>query len=61
MCKYCDGEFVGEKHITPITDNIYGIEIMIDGGYLYAFCKSGTKAVAEIHYCPMCGEKLTED
>lgn len=61
MCKYCDGEFLGKTGITPLLDKVNaGIEIMIDGEFLYAYCKCGIHAVQEIHFCPMCGRKLED-
>lgn len=59
MCKYCDGDFVGDKPICALTNKeTHGIEIIVENGFIYAYCKCGRKSVVEINYCPMCGEKL---
>lgn len=61
MCKYCSGEFVGDKPITPISDNsVSGITLLVEGVFLYSYCKCGVNTVAKIKYCPMCGEKLDD-
>lgn len=58
MCKYCEGSFVGETPPVEITNIGDDIEILIDGGHLYAYCQCWKKTVAKIKYCPMCGREL---
>lgn len=60
MCIYCEGSFVGETPLIALTDelNFAGIELIVEGGFLYAYCQCGTKVVTEIKYCPMCGREL---
>ena len=60
MCKYCEGEFFGEKDLVPIGKMAGGMELIVDGGFLYSFCSCGRKLVAEIHFCPMCGKDLDQ-
>lgn len=61
MCKYCDGEFVGDKPITPLNEKNYGIEVIVERECLYTYCSCGKHIVTMINYCPMCGEKLGEE
>lgn len=60
MCKYCEGSFVGETPLVALTDELKyaGIELIVEGSFLYAYCQCGTKVVTEIKYCPMCGQEL---
>ncbi len=58
MCKYCEGEFIGDKPITPISETPGGIKLIVEGTHLYAYCQCGCNYVTEIQYCPMCGVKL---
>ena len=43
----------------PIEDR-YGIDLLIDGEFIYAWCEFGRKVVKEINYCTMCGGELSE-
>lgn len=60
MCKYCEGSFFGETSLTALTDKDKkaGIERIVEGGFLYAYCQCGTKVVTQIKYCPICGREL---
>lgn len=62
MCKYCEGEFIGNKPLVPLNKSeVFGIELIVENNSLYAFCQCGTKTVVEINYCPMCGKDLKEE
>lgn len=58
MCEYCSGKFVGDKPITPISSPESGIELVVEGGFIYAYCECGIHSVEKIKYCPVCGEEL---
>lgn len=60
MCKYCEGSFVGETPLIALTEQNKNtaIELIVGGGFLYAYCQCGMKAVTEIKHCPMCGREL---
>jgi hypothetical protein len=55
MCEYCEnGKGLG--------DSIEGCGVFINGGILLGIYDSNyCNCEAEIHFCPMCGRKLTED
>ena len=58
MCEFCENKVdMGNKPI----ENRYGIDLMIDGSFLYAWCDCGRKVVKEIIFCPICGRKLEEE
>ena len=57
MCEFCENKIdMGNK---PIEDR-YGIDLLIDGEFIYVWCECGRKLVKEINYCPMCGRELSE-
>lgn len=60
MCKYCDNQFDGENPIVPLVNIDGGIELVIENGFLYAYCPCGKKVVTEIDVCPKCGTPLGE-
>ncbi len=47
MCNFCENSFVGEKAIVPLND-LGGIELIIENGFLYAYSPDGNKTVVEI-------------
>lgn len=57
MCEFCKNKV--DMGNNPIEDR-YGIDLLIDGEFIYAWCECGRKVVKEINYCPMCGRKLSE-
>lgn len=60
MCKYCENQFIGDKPIMPLY-KVGGTELIIENGFLYAYCECGRHVVTGIQYCPKCGEKLDAD
>lgn len=58
MCEYCENEFVGDKPVVPLFQMGGNIELVIENGFLYAYCPCGRHMVTEIEYCPKCGERL---
>lgn len=57
MCKFCGNSFIGEEDVVSLNE-IGGVELVVEGNFLYAFAPDGNKTVVEIKFCPMCGEKL---
>ena len=55
MCEFCKDDMKSK----PIS-NKYIIETIVDGEFLYNYCKCGFQTVIEINYCPMCGRKLNK-
>lgn len=58
MCKYCDNQFIGDQPVVPLLKIDGGMELIIENGFLYAYCACGRHVVAELQYCPKCGEKM---
>lgn len=58
MCQYCECEFVGNKPVVALGNEEKGIDLIVESGFIYAYCKCGVHSVAEINFCPMCGKKI---